>query len=249
MSEWSYDQIAAVYATDMGLSMPFDDVGHYGELAQCAGGPVLELGCGTGRILLPLLRAGRDVTGVDRSLPMLAQLRRDGADLAPRVAQMDLRALALSGRFRLILAPYSLITYLTRSVDVDGFLTQVRELLDDDGMLLLDAFIPRPVASFEDFRRDYARPHGDGTLERHKRIRQLEDGCNRIERRYRLLDGKERLAREFTTVEVIRPYAPDALREMLLRNGYRGCAEAFDYGNTHDVTAARFFSIRARPQR
>lgn len=248
MSDWSYDQIAAVYATDMGRSMPFDDVGFYRELAQRAGGPVLELGCGTGRILLPLLRAGLDVVGVDRSLPMLAQLRRDGADLAPRVAQMDLRALALRGRFRLILAPYSLITYLTRPVDVDAFLTQVRELLDDDGELLLDAFIPRPVESFEDFRRDYARAHGSGTLERHKRIRQLDDGCNRIERRYRLLDGVDQLSREFTTIEVIRPYAPQALREMLLRNGYRGCAEAFDYGNAADLAAARFFSIRATPR-
>ena len=248
MSEWSYDQIAAVYATDMGQSMPFDDVGYYRDLAQRAGGAVLELGCGTGRILLPLLRAGLDAVGVDRSLPMLAQLRRDGADLAPRVAQMDLRALALRGRFRLILAPYSLITYLTRSVDVDAFLTQVRELLADDGQLLLDAFIPRPVESFEDFRRDYARPHGSGTLERHKRIRQLDDGCNRIERRYRLLDGGGHLEHEFTTVEVIRPFAPDALRQMLLRNGYRLRAEDFDYATRTPGDEARFCSVMATPR-
>ena len=245
MSDWSYDQIAEVYATVMGQSMPFDDVGHYRQLAQRAGGPVLELGCGTGRILLPLLRAGLDVVGVDRSLPMLAQLRRDGAGLAPRVAQMDLRALALRGHFRLILAPYSLITYLTRSADVDAFLTQVRELLDDDGELLLDAFIPRPVASFEDFRRDYARPHGGGTLERHKRIRQLADGCNRIERRYRLLDSTDRLRSEFTTVEVIRPYAPDDLRAMLRGNGYRVRGECFDYGSEAQSDAARFCSVTA----
>ena len=245
MSAWSYDQIAAVYATDMGQSMPFDDVGYYRELAQRAHGPVLELGCGTGRILLPLLRAGVDSFGVDRSLPMLQQLRRDGSDLAPRVAQMDLRALALTGRFALILAPYSLITYLTRAAQVDAFLDQVRELLDAGGTLLLDAFVPRPVESFEDFRRDYARPHGSGMLERHKRIRQLDDGCNRIERRYRLLDGGGGLIDEFTTVEVIRPYAPDALREMLRRNGYRVCGEACDYSSGTATDATRFCSVLA----
>lgn len=244
MSGWSYDRIAAVYATDMGQSMPFDDVGHYRELARRAKGPVLELGCGTGRILLPLLRAGVDIVGVDRSLPMLAQLRRDGAELAPRVAQMDLCALALRGRFALILAPYSLITYLTRPDLVDAFLAQARELLDAHGRLLLDAFIPRPIESFEDFRRDYTRAHGSGTLERHKRIRQLDDGCNRIERRYRLLDGDGRLTDEFTTVEVIRPYAPDALVGMLRRNGYRVCSEDFDYGGGAQDTA-RFCSVLA----
>lgn len=244
-SAWSYDQISAVYATDMGQSMPFDDVGYYREQALRASGSVLELGCGTGRILLPLLRAGVDGVGVDRSLPMLAQARRDGADLAPRLAQMDLRSLALRGRFSLILAPYSLITYLTRDAEVDALLAQLRGLLADDGRLLLDAFVPRPVDSFEDFRRDYARPHGGGTLERAKRIRQLTDGCNRIERRYRVLDGAGQLQNEFTTIDVIRPYAPAELRQMLERNGYRLLDEHYDYGGGSDPGNARFYSVSA----
>ena len=82
-------------------------------------------------------------------------------------------------------------------------------------------------------------------MERHKRIRQLDDGCNRIERCYRLLDSTGRLIDEFTTVDVIRPYAPDALREMLLRNGYRVCGEAFDYGSGTACDAARFCSVLA----
>ncbi len=51
MNDFSYDQIAEVYATDMGSNMPFDDIGYY--LARCReeGGPALELGCGSGRIL------------------------------------------------------------------------------------------------------------------------------------------------------------------------------------------------------
>src|SRR5678815_2448305 len=51
------------------------DVDHYVALASAHGGPVLEIGCGNGRILLPIARAGVRVMGVDRSLPMLADLR------------------------------------------------------------------------------------------------------------------------------------------------------------------------------
>ena len=56
MSQESYNKIAAVYSTDMGQSMAFDDVGYYRRLCSERGGHTLELGCGTGRILLPLLQ-------------------------------------------------------------------------------------------------------------------------------------------------------------------------------------------------
>lgn len=242
---WSYDQIAAVYATDMGQSMPYDDIGWYRDLAQAAGGPVLELGCGSGRILLPLLAAGVDIRGVDRSLPMLQQLRRDAGPLCPQVAQMDLHALALRGRFALILAPYSLITYLTTPASVDQLLDSLRSLLRADGQLVLDAFIPQPVSSFEDFRRDYLRPHAGGTLERAKRIRALADGCNRIERRYTLRDADGCEQTTFTTVDTIRPYSPADLRAALTRHGYRIERESLDYDSAHDG-AARFFSVVGR---
>lgn len=242
---WSYDQIAAVYATDMGQSMPFDDVGFYRNLAQRAAGPVLELGCGTGRILLPLLNAGIDVVGIDRSLPMLQQLCREAGQTSARVAQMDLRALALRGRFRMILAPYSLITYLTHASEVDTFLARLRELLDNEGTVLLDAFIPREVTPFEDFRRDYMRPHGSGNLERCKRIRRLSDGCNRIERRYRLLGVNGKQQQEFITVEVIRPYSAHELRVLLQRHGFGVRSEHFDYGASKESSEARFYSVLA----
>ncbi len=86
----------------MGQSMPFDDVGWYRDLCLQRGGRTLELGCGTGRILLELLAAGIDAIGADRSLPMLRRLRRDAAErgIEARVAQMDLRQLALAGASR-----------------------------------------------------------------------------------------------------------------------------------------------------
>src|SRR5262249_8239650 len=155
----------------------------------------------TGRILLELLAGGVDALGVDRSLPMLRRLCADAKAraLTPCVAQMDLRALALTGRFGAILAPYSLITYLTEAQTARSVLAQLRGLLARDGVLVLDAFVPQPVVSFAEFRLDYRRPHGHGQLERHKRITANADGTNRIERRYRRLDAHGITLEEFLT--------------------------------------------------
>ena len=242
---WSYDAIAAVYATDMGQSMPFDDAGFYRDVCLRQRGPALELGCGTGRILLELLAAGVDACGVDRSLPMLQRLRSDAArrGLAPpRVAQMDLRAFALDGAFATVLAPYSLVTYLTEPTDLDAFLRTARGLLAPGGVLVLDAFVPRDVAAFDDFRLDYRRPHEGGTLERHKRIA-TAGGVNTIERRYRLHDSGNALLDEFTTRESIRPYGAQTLRDAAARAGLAEKGITLDYGNPADAGQARFATL------
>lgn len=249
-SVWSYDAIAAVYATDMGRSMPFDDVAWYRTVCQAQGGPSLELGCGTGRILIELLAAGVDAFGADRSLPMLQQLQRDARSrqLTPRVAQMDLRALAFEAKFATILLPYSLITYLTDTKLARDVLTRLRTLLTGDGVVVLDAFVPQAVSSFDDFRLDYRRPHGDGVLERHKRITANADGTNRIERRYRLFDANQMQREEFFTDETIRPYATDALQTLATAAGYEIVRWVWDYDTRSDAHGARFASalLRAR---
>lgn len=241
---WSYDLIAEVYATDMGRSMPFDDAGFYRRLCLAHGGRVLELGCGTGRILLELLGAGVDAVGVDRSLPMLARLQRDAAarGLRAPVAQMDLRALGLASGFDVILAPYSLVTYLVEPAEFDAFLATARDLLAPGGVLVLDAFVPRDVAAFDDFRLDYRRPHGAGFLERHKRIACLPGGSHRIERRYRLLDAAQRQLEEFTTTDWIRPMQAGYLREHAAAQGLRLREEWHDYGSEVGAGAPRFYS-------
>jgi SAM-dependent methyltransferase len=248
-AHFSYDAIAEVYATDMGQSMPFDDVGWYRQQCLTRGGRALELGCGTGRILLELLASGVDAFGADRSMPMLQRLRRDAAErgLEARVAQMDLRHLALAGEFQVILAAYSLITYLTEQTVAVATLTRMRSLLARDGRLVLDAFIPQPVESFADFRLDYRRPHGEQTLERHKRITANADGTNRIERRYRLFAADGRLRDEFQTDETIRPYSPAAIAAHGEAAGLRVESWTFDYGATGAGTNFRFATAVLAP--
>src|SRR6516165_10651213 len=61
------------------------DTGFYCELARQCGGPVLEIGCGTGRILLAIARGGIEIHGVDNSAPMLATLKENLTREKPEV--------------------------------------------------------------------------------------------------------------------------------------------------------------------
>jgi SAM-dependent methyltransferase len=241
-ASFSYDAIAAVYATDMGRSMPFDDAGWYRRLCLARRGRALELGCGTGRILLELLTAGVDAVGVDRSRPMLRQLLRDAAarGIEAPIAQMDLRQLALAGEFQVILMPYSLITYLSEPAVAIAVLADLRALLARDGRIVVDAFVPQPVESFVEFRLDYRRPHGDETLERHKRITAHADGTNRVERRYRLYSSDGRMRDEFHTDETIRPYPPAAIAALADAAGLQVNEWILDYGAGNVDASPRF---------
>src|SRR5262245_60047753 len=67
-----YDRIAHLYDVDMARNMAFDDADFYTRVCAKVGGRVLEMGCGNGRILFALLRAGIDAVGIDGSANMLA---------------------------------------------------------------------------------------------------------------------------------------------------------------------------------
>ena len=82
--ESPYDEIAAYY--DLEHQSFTDDVDLYLQFIEAAGDPVLELGCGTGRIVREIAAAGFDVTGVDSSAPMLAFARKSRANVSPKSA-------------------------------------------------------------------------------------------------------------------------------------------------------------------
>ena len=220
MSRESYDRIAAVYATDMGQSMAFDDIGYYRDLCHERGGRTLELGCGTGRILLPLLQSGIAISGIDQSPGMLKQLQQDAQALGlqPDVSFGSLTAFS-SSPYRTILAPYSVVTYLTNGAELATFFKTVKKALSANGLLVVDTFIPRPVQSFSDFRQDYRRPHAGGTLQREKRITLLGE-CNRIERRYTVLDAMGIELDSWTTLDEIRPWTEAELIQAASTNGF-----------------------------
>ena len=245
----AYDRIARWYDVDMGRSMAFDDVGFYVGLATRAGARVLELGCGTGRVYLPMVAAGVDAVGIDRSAGMLAELRAaaDAQRLAARVARMDMRALGLRPGYGLVLCPYSLVTYLTLDGEVDDLCRAVRALLVQGGAFVLDAFVPRASVASGEFREDYRRALPEGTLVRSKRVTVLGGGVHRIERRYAVHDPAGRVIDAAATEERLRPCTPATLVAHLERTGFEVEQTWWDYGTAGDAATAQFATLLARP--
>lgn len=243
----NYDRIARFYDVDMAQNMPFDDVGFYVHLCEPARGPVLEMGCGNGRILLELVRHGIDAIGIDASAGMLAELHRKAAlrSLSAPAVRMDLANLALRPGFAAILCPYSLITYVTDDEDVARVLDRIRSLLAPGGMFVVDAFVPRPVIAQSEFRDDYRRPFGAHTLARSKRIQSLGPATNRIERRYQVLAGDGTVLEQVDIAEIIRPCSPEVLRQAVAAAGFVPGREWWDYGARSGSEQAQFFTLSA----
>ena len=247
----SYDSIAHLYDVDMARNMAFDDVALYAQLSQRAGGRVLELGCGNGRILLELLGRGIDAIGVDCSPRMLAHLlpKATARGLAPNVCLMDARALGFAEVFALVLCPYSLITYMTGADDAVRMLTAIRGVLTPGAAVIIDAFIPRPTASAAGFSIDYRRDHQDAVLTRAKRVAAVAPAVNRVERRYELVTVDGDLRERVETSEDVRLFAPEDLVQLLATSGFVIEQLWWDYQAIHRPADAKFCTICARKAR
>jgi len=128
---------------------------------------VLELGCGSGRLLVPLVRDGCQVVGVDRSAAMLARCaeRLAGRGRAARgraqLVRADFRALPLADgaaeRFPLIVCPFNGFMHLYTRRDVEQCLAEVRRLLAPDGLFAFDVLNPDPGWLVRDPLRRWSR--------------------------------------------------------------------------------------------
>ena len=119
-------------------------VDFYVGLARQAQGPVLEIACGTGRILLPCLEAGADIDGLDYSAAMLSTLRKKATalGLSPQLHQADMGDFSLSRRYALIMVTFNAFGHnLTQEAQI-RCLELCREYLLPGGMLVFDAFFP-----------------------------------------------------------------------------------------------------------
>lgn len=130
---------------DLDLEGYEDDVPLYRELALAGDGSVLELGCGTGRVAVPLAEAGCRVTGVDASPAMLAVAREQAQRLpvgALTLVQADMRTLSLEARFALVAIPLGGLQHLEETDDVIAALRVVRSHLAPEGLAVLDVEAP-----------------------------------------------------------------------------------------------------------
>jgi len=117
--------------------------------AQASGGPVLELGCGTGRVAVPIAQAGVPVVGLDSSAGMLraarAKARRLGLDASVlRFVRSDIRDFSLAQRFPLVIIPFRSFQLLLSVADQYQALASIRNHLEPSGRLIFSLFVPDP---------------------------------------------------------------------------------------------------------
>ena len=147
------------------------DVQFFVDAARERGGPVLELGCGTGRVLIPTARAGFDIVGLDASAHMLS-ICRSQVDAEPESVRSKV---ALGRTFALITMPFRPFQHLIRVEDQLACLACIRRHLSDGGTLLLDLFNPSlehlvNQVIGEEFAEEpeFTMPDGRRVIRRHK---------------------------------------------------------------------------------
>jgi len=140
-----YDNFARFY--DLEYRNVSDDLEMYRQFAERCGSPVLELGCGTGRIVVHLARAGIRVTGIDGSRPMLEIARQHLSDDAlllrrARLVEADMRTFELKPRFRMALCAINSFMHLMTPADQKACLSVLHRHLVPGGLFVVDVFNP-----------------------------------------------------------------------------------------------------------
>ena len=142
------------------------DVDFYRGLAKESGGPVLELGCGTGRVLLPIARDGIACTGLDSSEAMLEELRKRRPPGNLRLVKGPMQDFDLgSERFGLIFSAFRSLQHVLTVEDQLACLAAVRRHLTPGGLFAFDVFAPKleRIAQVEEPEAEEARWKEDKT--------------------------------------------------------------------------------------
>ena len=186
------------------------DVDFFIAAARESQGPVLELGCGSGRVLIPTARAGIEIAGLDASPSMLGICRRlleaEPAEVRARVAltEGDMRSFDLGRTFGLVTLPFRPFQHLVTVEEQLACLASIRRHLSPGGRLILDLFNPslealvQPVGVESAPEAEFSMPDG-----------------RRVVRRFRIV-SRDR-AEQTTQIELIYDIThPDGRAERLL---------------------------------
>lgn len=190
------------------------DIDFYIEEAERSAGPVLELGCGTGRVLLPIARTGIEIVGVDLSGNMLEvckqrlQLEPEDVQARAELIRGDMSTIELEKNFRLVTIPFRAYQHLLTVEAQIRTIENVHRLLWPDGHLVLDVFNPSIHALTaenvgEEFGEEpeFELPDGRRVLRRHRIVeRDHIDQISSVELIYLVIhpDGhRERLIHAF----------------------------------------------------
>ena len=249
---WHYGLIARWWA-EFNVAEPHE-LAYFREAIRRFGKPALDLGCGTGRILLPLLEEGFDVDGADVSADMIAQARRlaKARGLEPRLAVQRMHELVADRAYRVIYACGAFGIGSSTAQDVEA-LRRVHAALSDGGALLItDHELPRSER----------KPRGDWPASGDRRRLSDGDEIELISRLTAVYGPPQRLTREIRarlwrngeliTEELGRltetDYSVEELRHMLHDAGFGDVRVVANYTDRDPNPEDEMVSFVARKQ-
>ncbi len=247
-----WDAYAPFYDWENRRTIGRRDVRFWTDLARRADGPVLELGCGTGRLSVPVARVAPRFIGIDRSEAMLRRLRRRmrRARLTGRasIVRGDIRALPFRRRWRcrLVMAPYGMLQSLLSDADLAATLAAVAGVLAPGGTFGIDlvAELPR----WQEYRRRVALR---GTMGGQRRVTLIESvrqvrehGLTVFDQEFLAWRGGRRTVHRFSLA--FRTITVPQVAERLEAAGFRVDAVLGDYAGEEWSPAADAWVVIAR---
>jgi ubiquinone/menaquinone biosynthesis C-methylase UbiE len=248
-----WDDYAPFYDWENARTLQRRDVAFWQRLAAAQDGPVLELGCGTGRIAVPIARAGARIVGIDRSEEMLARARKRILRARVRgrltLVRGDIRDLPFTVRtkFSAVLAAYGILQSLTRERDLTRTLASVAGVLRRGGLFAIDVVPDLPKWDEYRNRISLSGRHGrHSTLTLVETVRQ--DRAKRLtifDQEYRERRGNERRVHRFSLT--FRTLTVPQMTRRLERAGFRILAVLGDYqGGPWDSRADVWIILAAK---
>jgi SAM-dependent methyltransferase len=206
-----------------------DDIPFYLEYAERTGSPILELACGTGRLLVPLAQAGYTVHGIDLSEKMLAAARekiaRKGLSDRISISQADMAHFDLPGKsYALAFVAVRSFMHLFTQPDQKACLSRVLNYLRPGGLFIVDVYAPNlsrlaaPGDGEFKLRREFVLPNGNRVVRKDRFVRNdYVNQVNESELLFEEYDGSGKLVRS-RTVPLTTRYTFRFELQLLLEN-------------------------------
>jgi SAM-dependent methyltransferase len=255
MEGWrGWDDYARFYDWENAQTMGRRDVKFWQRLASRTGGRVLELGCGTGRVAVPVARSGAQVVGIDRSASMLERarmrVRRAKLNRSLQLVRGDVRSLPFpAASFGLVAAPYGILQSLLDDATLDAAIASAHRVLRKGGTFGVD--LVSDLVCWSEYDR---RVKLEGRLGRgDSRVTLIESVRQDPVRGLTLFDQEfvERrggVPRSHRFSLVFRTVSVEEMAARLERHGFRVSAVLGDYdGGAWDIRADVWLILASRP--
>ncbi|MCE7990074.1 MAG: class I SAM-dependent methyltransferase [Caldilinea sp. CFX5] len=212
-----------------GDSSHWTDRFFYKEVVTQSGQPALDVGCGTGRLVLDFLAEGIDIDGVDNSPEMLDYCRQKGAKLGlpPTLYLQSMTALALPRRYQTILVPSGSIQILIEPNDVRAAMQRFFAHLLPGGTLVVSFYQlwtggPVGPTAREEWMREVVRPEDGAVLRRWSRSTyDLVNNLEHTEHRYDLIrNGEVVVSQRFARSPATRGYTQAQAQQIFVEAGF-----------------------------